>query len=200
MRSSDRRRQLLEVAAEEFARLGYRGTTTARLARAAGISEPILYRHFRDKQELFVTLVAEVGRAVIAAWRQALRGVEDPAERLRVMLAANPATHARGRGVYRVIFQAMTEVDGDPAIARRLRAHLSRLHDFVAEELAGLQERGAVRGDQTAGDLAWLLISVAAGYGMIMPLDAAADAPAAGGKNVQDVLSALLAPPGRRGS
>ena len=57
MRSADRRRQLLQVAADLFARLGYRGTTTKALADAAGITEPILYRHFDDKLDLFVNLV-----------------------------------------------------------------------------------------------------------------------------------------------
>src|SRR5690606_14039413 len=130
MRSADRRRQLLEVAAERFARSGYRGTTTAELARAAGITEPILYRHFASKLDLFVTLVDEVGREVITGWQRALEDISDPRKRLEILLAGNPATHEKGKGVYRVIFQAMTEVDGDAGIARALRKHLSKLHKF----------------------------------------------------------------------
>ena len=170
MRSADRRRQLLEVAADLFARMGYRGTTTAELARAAGITEPILYRHFDNKLDLFVTLVDEVGRQVIGGWQEALEGVSDPAKRLEVLLANNPATHEKGRGVYRVIFQAMTETEGDPDIARALRKHLTKLHQFIKDELSDLQTTGAVRNDETATDLAWLLINVAVGYGMTSPM------------------------------
>ncbi|MCI0363663.1 MAG: TetR/AcrR family transcriptional regulator [Phycisphaerales bacterium] len=170
MRSADRRRQLLEVAADLFARLGYRGTTTAELAKSAGITEPILYRHFDNKLDLFVTLVDEVGREVIAGWQDALEGVKDPLKRLEIMLANNPATHEKGRGVYRVIFQAMTEVEGDADIARTLRKHLTRLHQFIKDELAELQRSGAVRKDESANDLAWLLINVAVGYGMTSPM------------------------------
>src|SRR5688572_10054383 len=108
MRSADRRRQLLQVAADMFARMGYRGTTTAQLARAAGITEPILYRHFENKLDLFVTLVDEVGREVINDWQNRLDGVKDPGKRLELLLAGNPSTHEKGKGVYRVIFQAMT--------------------------------------------------------------------------------------------
>ena len=72
MRAPERRRQLLEVAARLFAERGYRGATTKQLADAAGITEPILYRHFEDKLDLFVTLIDEVGREVINAWRKAL--------------------------------------------------------------------------------------------------------------------------------
>lgn len=170
MRSADRRLQLLEVATDLFARLGYRGTTTAELAKAAGITEPILYRHFDNKLDMFITLVDEVGRKVIAGWQEALKGVDDPGKRLEILLANNPATHEKGRGVYRVIFQAMTEVEGDPEIARALRKHLSKLHQFIKDELASLQKDGAVRKDESAADLAWLLINVAVGYGMTSPM------------------------------
>lgn len=49
----DRRAQLLETAAAEFAATGLHGTTTAALAKAAGISEPVLYLHFESKDRLF---------------------------------------------------------------------------------------------------------------------------------------------------
>jgi len=170
MRSADRRRQLLEVAADMFARMGYRGTTTAQLAKAAGITEPILYRHFDNKLDLFVTLVDEVGRKVISDWQEHLDGVEEPAKRMEVLLAGNPSTHEKGKGVYRVIFQAMTEVENDPEIVKALREHLKKLHKFLKDELLLLQKSGFVRKDEPAGDIAWLLMNVAVGYGMVSPL------------------------------
>lgn len=195
MRSADRRRQLLEVAAELFARSGYRGTTTAELARAAGITEPILYRHFDSKLDLFVTLVDEVGREVIAGWQQALEDVSDPRKRLEILLAGNPATHEKGKGVYRVIFQAMTEVDGDAGIVRALRKHLSKLHKFLRDELTALQQAGAVRKDEPAADLAWLMINIAVGYGMTSPLGIGGAAGAGGRRSdmerlLTDILTA----------
>jgi AcrR family transcriptional regulator len=49
----DRRAQVLRSAAAQFAMTGLRGTTTLMLARAAGISERILYAHFGSKERLF---------------------------------------------------------------------------------------------------------------------------------------------------
>ena len=170
MRAPQRRRQLLEVAANLFARMWYRGTTTAELAKAAGITEPILYRHFDNKLDLFVTLVDEVGREVINGWEEALRGVKDPAERLQILLAGNPAVHERGKSVYRVIFQAMTESEGDPEIASSIKEHFTRLHRFISNELTSLQKAGAIRKDEPAAGLAWLMMNVAVGYGMTSPL------------------------------
>jgi AcrR family transcriptional regulator len=50
---ADRRERLLETAGGEFAFKGLRGTTTAALAERAGISEPVLYIHFENKDRLF---------------------------------------------------------------------------------------------------------------------------------------------------
>lgn len=170
MPAEDRRRQLLEVAAELFAQHGFRATTTADLASAAGISEPVLYRHFKSKRDMFITLLDEVGADVIDAWRSGLEGIEEPAQRLKVLLASNPATHARGRGVYRVIFQAMSEVDNDRTIATALRRHLIQLHAFLVAEVQQLQAAGVLRRDKPAETIAWLLIDVAIGYGLVAPL------------------------------
>lgn len=188
MRSADRRRQLLEVAAERFARLGYRGTTTADLAKAAGITEPILYRHFKNKLDLFVTLVDEVGREVVSGWENALAGVESPTRRLETLLANNPATHDKIKHVYRVIFQAMTEVEGEPIVARALRKHFTRVHEFIKDELSSLQRAGAVRRDEAAADLAWLFINVAVGYGMTSPLGVGGSAGVGGRKSGMERL------------
>jgi AcrR family transcriptional regulator len=188
MRSADRRRQLLDVASDLFARLGYRGTTTAELAKAAGITEPILYRHFDNKLDLFITLVDEVGREVIAGWHEALDGVTEPAKRLEILLANNPATHEKGKGVYRVIFQAMTEVEEDREIGRALRKHFTKLHQFIKDELATLQRAGTIRKDETATDLAWLLINVAVGYGMTSPMGIGGAAGAGGRKSAMERL------------
>ena len=53
MHSDDRRRQLLNVAIESFARHGFSGTKTKDIAAAAGVSEAILFRHFATKEDLY---------------------------------------------------------------------------------------------------------------------------------------------------
>jgi len=170
MRAPERRQQLLESAAAVFAERGYRGATTAELAAAAGVSEPILYRHFRSKLELFVTLIDAVGTEVLADWETRLAAANSPADRLRTLLESNPSSAARGRGVYRVIFQAMTETDVEPSIREAISSHMRHLHTFVAEELTSLQLAGVVRNDEPASSLATLLIMTAIGYGLAAPI------------------------------
>lgn len=55
---SDRRRlQILRTATRQFAATGLGATTTAMLAKAAGVSEPVLYTHFGNKDNLFKEVV-----------------------------------------------------------------------------------------------------------------------------------------------
>src|SRR6267154_2619711 len=49
----NRRAQVLRTASAQFAMTGLHGTTTLTLARAAGISEAVLFDHFENKTQLF---------------------------------------------------------------------------------------------------------------------------------------------------
>src|SRR3954471_19893320 len=68
LKAPQRREQLMEVATKLFAKNGYEATTTAAIAAMAGITEPILYRHFKSKQELFVAIVKSVSGKTIKHW------------------------------------------------------------------------------------------------------------------------------------
>jgi TetR/AcrR family transcriptional regulator len=59
MQGEDRRRQLLRVAIESFARNGFSGTKTKDIAAAAGVSEAILFRHFASKEDLYHAILDE---------------------------------------------------------------------------------------------------------------------------------------------
>ena len=52
-KSSNRKDKILKSAVRTFARYGFRGSTTKRLAKDARISEALVYRYFSSKAELF---------------------------------------------------------------------------------------------------------------------------------------------------
>ena len=43
----------IDVATKQFAKHGFDAATTASIAKAAGVTEPILYRHFDSKRALY---------------------------------------------------------------------------------------------------------------------------------------------------
>ena len=74
MPAAERRRLLIETTIRVFSDGSYRGTTTAEIARAAGISEPILYRHFASKRELYLAALDHVWSKARAKWTEVLDG------------------------------------------------------------------------------------------------------------------------------
>src|SRR4051812_12662971 len=71
MTAEERRADVLRVAVGEFGKHGFEGTSTEDVARAAGISQPYLFRLFPTKKALFLALVehgfARVREAFVAA-------------------------------------------------------------------------------------------------------------------------------------
>jgi AcrR family transcriptional regulator len=51
---------LINAAMDLFASYGYRGTSLARIARAAGVTKGALYWHFTDKEDFFLAVVNKV--------------------------------------------------------------------------------------------------------------------------------------------
>jgi len=60
--AEQRRTAILEAAARLFAERGLRGATTRALAEAVGVTEPVLYEHFRSKRELYAAIVEAKSR------------------------------------------------------------------------------------------------------------------------------------------
>ena len=54
---ADRQEQILAVAERLFARLGFQGTTTRRIAERAGVNEALLFRHFPTKEKLYWAVI-----------------------------------------------------------------------------------------------------------------------------------------------
>ncbi len=189
--AAQRREQLLDAAERLFAERGYGGATTAELARAAGVTEPIIYRHFRSKRDLFVAVVERTGAATIKMWSEQLRSAKDPPQRLRRLIGANPMVSESGSGVYRVIVQAMTEIE-DPEILAALQRHVQRLHAFVAGEIRRAQDDGHVSRAFTADVTAWTLLHLGLGHGILTPLHIAGHAMDERGVKVRHVITRLL--------
>ena len=56
MRAEDRKLAIVKAALPLFARKGFAETTTKDLASAAGVSEPLIYKHFPSKEALYLEI------------------------------------------------------------------------------------------------------------------------------------------------
>jgi len=90
MKSPERRIQLIEAATTLFAENGFSGTTTREIARAAGVTEAMIFRHFENKESLYRIVIEEyVGRSRRPEWHAEMRrcmNASDDIELLRKLI------------------------------------------------------------------------------------------------------------------
>ncbi|MFC3442809.1 TetR/AcrR family transcriptional regulator [Sphingobium rhizovicinum] len=79
---SGRRRQILEIAAQLFARKGYRGTSMRDIGEQAGVLGGSLYHHIKSKDALFIELHDSALDAAEARIAQAVAAQQEPWARL----------------------------------------------------------------------------------------------------------------------
>jgi AcrR family transcriptional regulator len=157
--AAERRQALIETAIKAFAAGSYRGVTTAEIARAAGVSEPILYRHFASKRDLYLAAVEHVWRDVRAKWEEIADGGGDPTAWVCSMAKAN-ASLTGGKFILAELWvQALSEAGEDPELRKYLRKHLREVHDFIAAKLVEAQAAGGIARERDADAEAWIMLT-----------------------------------------
>lgn len=157
----ERKAAVVETACRVFSKSSYHRSTTAQIARETGVTEPVLYRHFSSKRELYLACLATAWERLRALWELALERETDPA----VALGTLGETYLQARAADRVIMvdlwiQALTEAADDPQIRRGLREQVREVHDFVAGVIRRSQAAGGIRPERDADAEAWIFISL----------------------------------------
>jgi AcrR family transcriptional regulator len=151
-----RRQAVLDTACRVFFASSYRGATTAQIAREAGISEPILYRHFGSKRDLYLACLDEAWRTLRELAEESV--ANDPDTCLGAVADAFMAKRAKIR-LIDLWIQALNEAGDDPAIAKALREQIQEVHAFFADLIVDGQARGAVPADRDPRAEAWIFVA-----------------------------------------
>jgi AcrR family transcriptional regulator len=136
MTASERRTDVLRVAVAEFAKTGFQGTSTEAVARAAGISQPYLFKMWPTKKALFITLVEHGFERVRQAFVDAVG--EATGEDALVRMGERYGELLRDRDELLLQMQAYAACD-DPEIGEVTRREFGRLWREVAR-LSGMDE------------------------------------------------------------
>jgi AcrR family transcriptional regulator len=158
--AEERKAAVLECACGIFSAGSYRGTTTAEIARKAGVTEPVLYRHFASKRDLYLAVLEESWRRLRALWQQVVE--EEPDPRFWVGAMGRAYLESKDTKVLcaELWIQALTEASDDPEIRKLLRKQMREVHDFVSDVIRRSQEAGGVYPDRDPSAEAWIFISI----------------------------------------
>ena len=155
--AAERRAAIVAAALEVFGNGSYARSTTAEIARVAGVSEPIIYRHFPSKKELWFASLDE-------AWRQLRARIEHkllplPADDEHSGSDSMPRPPWSDPLLPHLWVQGVTEAGDDEEMQAYLRAHVREVHDFVAAGMRAGQVAGTVPADRDADAEAWIFLA-----------------------------------------
>lgn len=168
--AAERRRRIIESARAVFAASNYWKVSTADLAKAAGVSEPAIYRHFPSKKALFLATLKETAPRLLAIWDRIAAEVEDPMEILGSIGLSYYDNLKNRSAPMRLLFQALAEAD-EPDIRAALRRNFASFAQFLSEVIDDGKRRRLVRPDVDSDLVAWRFLSTGLALNVIHLLD-----------------------------
>ncbi|CAN5584619.1 TetR/AcrR family transcriptional regulator [soil metagenome] len=151
MKGDARREQILQTAVDLFSQRGFKGTTTKEIARAAGVSEAMVFRHFATKDELYKAILDNKGCDdgvrhfpwdKNEALKRAIEQKDDFAVFYNIAFDALNK-HQEDVGFMRLLFYSALE---EHELAHRFfNEFISRIYDFIGGYIKTRQQDGAMR-------------------------------------------------------
>ena len=133
---AQRERQMLDSARALFAARGYAEVTMDEVAAAVGVTKPLLYNYFGNKERLFLACMKPAVDALVDSVVSAVQAASDAPEALRLGIHAFFAFLDSDRDAWRVLYDETLPGGGE--IAARVGEYRARLAELVT---AALQER-----------------------------------------------------------
>jgi AcrR family transcriptional regulator len=129
----DRMEQTLLAAHTLFAERGYAAVTMDEVAAAVGVTKPLLYNYFGNKERLYAACMERAGDALSKTILETVGDASSPSEALNEGLRAFFAFLDADRAAWAVLFDETLPHSGE--VADRVAEYRGRLISLVAESL-----------------------------------------------------------------
>jgi len=145
-----RREQILQTAVELFSKHGFRGTTTKEIAKASGVSEAMVFKHFTTKDGLYDAILDNKAcqGEMQFPWHEdsVIRKAMDERDDFSVFynLALNAMNkHQSDTGFLRLLFfSALEEHD---LADRFFKEFVTKIYEFISSYIEKRQKESAMR-------------------------------------------------------
>lgn len=123
----ERKRQILSEAHTLFAARGYATVTMDEVAAAVGVTKPLLYNYFGNKERLYLACMEPAGEALMKAVMAPVAQAGSAQEAMRSGIRAFFEFVDEDRSAWRVLFDET--LPSESGIARRVGAYRTRLSE-----------------------------------------------------------------------
>ena len=127
----EREQQMLDAAHALFAERGFAAVTMDDVADAVGVTKPLLYSYWGNKEQLFLACLDRSAEALFERVLSAVQEAHEPADAVRAAVRVFFAFVEEDRAAWHVVFDPSSPVDG--LVAERVALHRGRLAGLLAE-------------------------------------------------------------------
>jgi AcrR family transcriptional regulator len=138
--------QALAVAHALFAERGFAAVTMDEVATVVGVTKPLLYNYFGNKEQLYIACMKRSGDALVSMILETVGDASSPSEALNDGLRAFFAFLDADRAAWAVLFDETLPHSGE--LADRVAEYRGRLIELVSGSLLAqlpAKQRGAAR-------------------------------------------------------
>lgn len=153
--AADRRRLIIEAAAQLFDRKGYHGTSMAEIAEAAGLRKPTLYHYFRSKDAiLFAIHDGLIEHLLENQRRREQQATLTPTQELLEVMGDLLSMVQRKPGHFRVFFENQRQLRGgeEEVVAQKRNDYRARVERVL--------ERGVESGEFREVDVRYTTLAI----------------------------------------
>jgi AcrR family transcriptional regulator len=160
--AEERKSEIAEAALRLADKLGPDRLATEQVARAVGLTQAAIFRHFPKKQDLWEAVAARIGEKFQQRWLAVEKGPADPLARLRALVIAQLKLIQRTPAIPAILFSRELHVENK--LLRKLFWELMKqFHRKMEQLLDAGQREGTLRQDIDPGDAAFLVIGLIQG-------------------------------------
>ncbi|MGN6258184.1 MAG: TetR/AcrR family transcriptional regulator [Solirubrobacterales bacterium] len=127
--------QTLEAAHELFAERGYAAVTMDEIAAAVGVTKPLLYNYFGNKERLYIACMEQAGDSLINTIAEAVGESANPGDALGAGVRAFFSFLDTDRAAWAVLFDETLPHGGE--VFDRVAAYRGQIVDLVSASLLG---------------------------------------------------------------
>lgn len=167
----DRRAEIVRAALSVLGRRGYADTALRQIATEAGVAQGLVHYYFSSKEDLLIAVAEEIETQLAEAWGRAVRGSDDPLERIVAGLDAADSRFAQRPELWRTLLDLYVLSLSNPAIRRRCQLLRGRLVEEVEAEVRPALGRLPAYSVASPGDLAAAITAAIEGIAMAALLE-----------------------------
>jgi len=155
------------VALELFSQKGYEGTVLSEIAERVGIKKPSIYAHYKNKEALFLSVVADMTASYVERWEEVINQTQMLGVEKRLYTLMEETIRHFTQEPLHIALWIRVWMFPPAGLKEELLQRMKDLHKRLEQDVTDMIKAGIAQGDVRCGqanDMAFAYLSLMDGY------------------------------------